>query len=56
MDLYTLNVPFGTVFALSCQTENTWKGLVMTLDLLMRVKEASGVLVLALDFIGWIHA
>lgn len=52
MDLYTLDVPAGTVFALNCEIENTLKGTVTRLDLLMLVKEASGVLVLGLYFIG----
>lgn len=55
MDLYTLNVPVGTVFALNYEIENTFKGTGMRLDLLMLVKEASGVWVLWLAFIGWIH-
>lgn len=48
MDLYTLDVPAGTVFALNCEIENTLKGTVMRLDLLMLVKEA-----LVSLFLGW---
>lgn len=48
MVLYTLNVSIGTVFALSCEIENTLKDSVMRPDLLMLLKEAAGVLVLVL--------
>lgn len=44
MDLYTLNIPVGTGLPLNCEIENTFKGSVLRLDLLILVEKASGVL------------
>lgn len=50
MDLYTLNIPVGAGLPLNCELENTFKGTVVRLDLLILVEKASGVLGLGLAF------